>query len=198
VPRAKLAAGSHAASSMHASSHTLLRRAIAGAMLLGACSVHADTAMDQGTHVAGITLQRSSCFGNCPAYSVTMTPRGEVSFEGHAHVQTRSAHGHATPAQIAQIRAALERADLRAMRESYVAQDDGCDTVMSDQSGVKITVVDATSSKTVEFYNGCTGAVADAVRPRIERLASTIDQQLDTARWIGKQAAPGEIETTGR
>ncbi|OOG42611.1 hypothetical protein B0E51_03885 [Rhodanobacter sp. C05] len=198
MPRAKLAAGFRAANSMNSSCRTRPRLVIACTVLLGACTVHADAATGQHAYAASITLRRSSCFGNCPAYSVTMTPQGEIRFEGYIHVQTRNAHGYATPTQIAQVHAALERADFHAMRESYVSQDDGCETVMSDQPGVKITVVDAGGSKTVEFYNGCTGAAADAVRPRIERLGRTIDQQLDTTRWIGKLAAPGEIERTDR
>lgn len=177
MPRAKLAAGPGAANSLNASCRSLPGLVIA-------CT--------------GITLQRSSCFGNCPAYSVTMAPEGAASFEGYIHVQTRHAHGHATPTQMPQIQAALERADFRAMRQSCVSQDDGCETVMSDQPGVKITVVDAGDSKTAEFYNGCAGIAADAVRPRIEQLASTIDQQPGTARWIGKLTAPGEIERTDR
>ncbi len=36
------------------------------------------------------------------------------------------------------------------------------------------------------------GTAASKVRPRIDQLASTIDRQLDTARWIGKPAAPGK------
>jgi hypothetical protein len=43
-------------------------------------------------------------------------------------------------------------------------------------------------SKTVDYSYGCRGALAAKVRPRIEQLAGTIDQQLDTARWIGKPA----------
>ena len=93
---------------------------------------------------------------------------------------------------------AVKQAGLRSMRDSYTGSDDGCEMVMSDQPGVKITVVDAEGSKTVDFYNGCTGAVADAVRPRIEQLARSIDQQLDTARWIGKPAATGGIEKADR
>lgn len=159
----------------------------------GAGVVHADTGRDQPMHNLSITLQRSTCFGNCPGYSVTVTPDGRVSFEGHAHVQTGNADGHATPMQVANILTAVEQAGLRSMRDSYVSHDDGCEMVMSDQSGVKITVVDAAGSKTVDFYNGCTGAMADAVRSRIERLARIIDQQLGTTRWIGKPVAPGNV-----
>ncbi|OOG45560.1 DUF6438 domain-containing protein [Rhodanobacter sp. C01] len=160
---------------------------------LGAGVVRADTGRDQPMHDAGITLQRSTCFGNCPGYSVTVTQDGRVSFEGHAHVQTDNADGRVTPMQVANILAAVDQAGFRSMRDSYVSHDDGCEMVMSDQSGVKITIVDAAGSKTVDFYNGCTGATADAVRSRIEQLARIIDQQLGTARWIGKPVAPGNV-----
>lgn len=175
---------------------TLMRCVAACAALwLGTCAVHAQAAQEPPMSHVSITLQRSTCLGNCPAYSVTVTPDGQVNFEGHAYVQTASARGHATPGQIANLLVALDQAGFRAMRDSYVSHDDGCEMVMSDQPGVKISVVDASGSKTVDFYNGCTGAAADAVRPRIEQLARSIDQQLDTARWIGKPIAPGRAGT---
>jgi hypothetical protein len=168
------------------------------ALLVGACAMGASATPDQRMPAASVTLQRTSCFGSCPSYTVTVTQDGQVSFEGLAHVQSGSASGHATPAQVANILAAVKEARLRSMRDSYVAPDDGCEMVMSDQAGVKITVVDAAGSKTVDFYKGCTGASADAVRPRIEQLASSIDQQLGTARWIGKPAARGGVEKAER
>lgn len=179
---------------------TLFTRGLfaATALLLGACAVRADAAADQPMHEATITLQRSTCFGNCPSYTVTVTPEGQVSFTGHAHVQTRQAESHVTPAQIANIAVALKQARLHSMHDSYTSSDDGCEMVMSDQPGIRITVADAAGSKTVDFYLGCTGAAADAVRPRIEQLAHSIDQQLDTAHWIGKPSAPGDLEKADR
>jgi hypothetical protein len=168
------------------------------ACLLGACAMRADATPDQPMPAASVTLQRSTCLGNCPSYTVTVSAGGEVSFVGHAHVQAGVASGLATPAQLANIFSAVKQAGLRSMRDSYVGSDDGCEMVMSDQPGVKITVVDAEGSKTVDFYNGCTGAVADAVRPRIEQLARSIDQQLDTSRWIGQPAASGAGEKADR
>lgn len=168
------------------------------ALLSGACTLSVDAAPDQPMHNASVTLQRSSCFGICPAYSVTVTSDGQVSFEGHGHVRTGSARGHVTPAQFANILAMADQVGFRSMRDSYVSSDDGCVTVMSDQAGVKITVVNTSGSKTVDFYNGCTGADADAVRAGIERLARGIDQQLGTARWIGKPGAPGDTGKTDR
>ncbi len=168
------------------------------ALLPAACAMRADAMPEQSTPAASVTLTRTTCFGTCPGYTVTVTQDGAVSFEGHAHVQTASTRSHATPAEVANVFAAVKQANLRSMRDSYVAHDDGCEMVMSDQPGVRITVVDAEGSKTVDFYNGCTGAVADAVRPRIEQLAKSIDQQLDTARWIGNPVAPGAVEKADR
>ena len=178
---------------------TLIRSLLAcTACLLGACAMRADAMPEQPMHAASVTLQRSTCYGNCPIYTVTVTADGQISFVGHVHVRAGVARGVATPTQLANIFAAVKQAGLRSMRDSYAGSDDGCETVMSDQPGVKITVVNGEGSKTVDFYNGCTGVVADAVRPRIEQLAKSIDQQLDTARWIGKPVAPGHIEKAAR
>ncbi|MGY3040260.1 hypothetical protein ACVWWQ_001883 [Rhodanobacter sp. TND4EL1] len=165
---------------------------------LGACAVRANADSGQPMPEASVTLERSTCFGNCPAYSVTAQADGQVSFTGHAHVQTTQAAGRATPAQLAAIHAALAQADFTAMRPSYTSRDDGCEMMMSDQPGIKITVDDARGSHSVDFYLGCTGAAADAVRPRIEQLAKAIDQQLQTGRWIGTPKPPGAVEHAER
>jgi hypothetical protein len=167
-------------------------------LALGACTTHADSAVDKPMTHATVTLERSTCFGNCPGYTVTLAPSGQVSFVGHAHVQTMQAQGQATPAQAAAIMEAVKQSGFHAMNNSYTSRNDGCEMMMSDQPGVKITVTDAESSKTVDFYNGCEGAAADAVKPKLEQLASTIDQQLGTARWIGKPAPPGAVEHADR
>ena len=166
--------------------------------LMSACSVRADTSGDQTMTHATVTMHRSTCFGNCPSYTVVMQPDGQTSFTGHAHVRTKDASGHVGPTQIAAIDAALQKAEFATLHDSYVSRDDGCEMVMSDMPGVTITAADAAGGKTVHFYGGCTGAVADAARPRIEQLAKTIDQQLNTAQWIGTPAAPGVSETSER
>ncbi len=171
----------------------LLRGVLSGSMLwLGACVLRANTGGGQSMPETSVTLERSTCFGNCPAYSVMVTADGKVSFTGHAYVQT------STPAQFAAIHNALMGADFDSMHPSYASRNDGCSMMMSDQPGIKITVNDASGSRSVDFYFGCTGPLADAVRPRIEQLANSIDQQLDTRRWIGTPKVPGAVEHTER
>lgn len=165
---------------------------------LGSCAVRADSGSTPSMPEASVTLERTTCLGNCPAYNVTVTADGKVNFTGHAHVQTSQASDQATPAQLAAIHDALARANFNSMRASYASADDGCEMVMSDQPGIRITVVDASGSHTVDFYLGCTGASADAVRPRIVQLANRIDQQLETKRWIGMPQAPGAVEHAER
>ncbi|MEO7068365.1 MAG: DUF6438 domain-containing protein [Rhodanobacter sp.] len=175
--------------------HVLLACSI---VLVAACSAHAGSTVDQPATHSTITMHRSTCFGICPSYTVVLQPDGQVRFTGEAHVSTKDASGHANATQIAAIEAALQKAEFATLNSSYVSRDDGCEMVMSDMPGVTITVANASGSKTVDFYYGCDGAIANAVRPRIEQLAKTIDQQLNTAQWIGTPAAPGVRETTDR
>lgn len=171
------------------------RSLIAGSvLLLAAAAAQAAT----GTKPAAlpptmVSMLRTTCFGACPSYRVTLTTDGHISFDGMAHVQTmRPAGAQASAAQMAAVRAALREADLRGLRDSYTSRADGCGPLLMDMSGVKITIFDTEGSKTVDFYYGCRGAVANQVRPRIDKLASTIDEQLGTAHWIGKPAGLGD------
>lgn len=184
---------------MHLARILLTRTSMVAVVLaLGACAVRADSNANKPMNDASVTLQRTTCFGNCPGYTVTLVPSGQVSFVGQAYVQTKQAQGHATPAQAATIMQAVKRSGLQAMQDSYTSRNDGCEAMMSDQPGIRITVSSADESKTVDFYSGCEGAVADAVKPRLEQLAKTIDEQLGTARWIGKPTAPGVVEQVDR
>ena len=178
----------------------LLLRGLLGCSVLwlGACAVRATTGSAQPMPGSSVTLERTTCFGNCPAYRVTVTADGKVSFTGHARVQTMQATGQATPAQLAAIHDALARADFDAMQASYVSREDGCSMIMTDQPGIKITVDRPGGSHSVDFYLGCTGPLAEAVRPRIEQLAKSIDEQLGTRRWIGTPKAPGTVEHADR
>jgi hypothetical protein len=54
------------------------------------------------------------------------------------------------------------------------------------------------SSCSVDFHFDCTGPAAEAVRPGIEQLANSIDQQLATRRWIGTPKPPGAVEHAER
>jgi hypothetical protein len=184
---------------MKSACNLLLRGLLGCAMLwLGACAVHAGAGSASRLSESSVTLERTTCFGNCPAYRVSVTADGKVSFTGHARVQTMQATGQATPAQLAAIHDALVRADFDAMRASYVSREDGCDMIMSDQPGIRITVNKVGVNRSVDFYLGCTGALAEAVRPRIEQLANSIDEQLATRRWIGTPEAPGAVEHADR
>ena len=166
--------------------------AVAGILLLAACNSDAGTrATSPAAAGTVVTMQRTTCFGPCPAYRVSLADDGQVTFTGIAFVQTKgTVSARATPAQVAAIRRAIDAADLRGLRNHYTSRSDGCAPMMTDMKSVQITIgADAAGgSKTVDYSYGCRGALADQVRPRIEQLAGTIDQQLDTARWIGKPA----------
>lgn len=133
-----------------------------------------------------------------PLGCVTVTADGQVRFAGQAHVQTMHATGQVTPTQLAAIHDALARADFDAMQASYVSRSGGCGMIMTDQPGIRITVDSPGGSRSVDFYFGCTGPAAEAVRPRIEQLANSIDQQLGTRRWIGTPKPPGAAEHVER
>ncbi len=166
--------------------------AIAGILLFAACNSHAGTgATSPAAATMVVAMQRTTCFGPCPAYRVTLAEDGKITFTGIAFVQTKgTVSAQATPAEVAAIRRAIDAADLHSLRNHYTSRSDGCGPMMTDMKSVRITLGAAApgGSKTVDYSYGCRGALAAKVRPRIEQLAGTIDQQLDTARWIGKPA----------
>jgi hypothetical protein len=126
-----------------------------------------------------IRLERTSCLGTCPVYTVTIDARGTVTFDGQKHVR---AVGRSTarvgPAPVAKLLATVERMQFFDLRNVYkqIENPDGTVTVVSDLPTTIITVTTNGRSKRVESYIGAPDSVA--------ALQREIDEAAGTKRWI--------------
>lgn len=131
-----------------------------------------DLRNDRSELVAAI--QRTGCFGTCPAYRVAIYRDGEVRYLGDGHVTTQGpATGRLAPEQIR----ALDRdlAAVTSLDDAYVDLD------CTDMPTVHVWVRPAGGPTSyVVHYLGDTSA------PRsLFGLEATIDATADVARWIG-------------
>ena len=119
-----------------------------------------------------IRLERTPCFGMCPAYSVDLTANGTISWVGKMFVKdTGNATAHATPATVLVLQSAALDANFFSMDSVYnpnVADCPGALTTVTYQ-GVTKRIVD----------NQC-GAAPAALRD-YEKL---IDSLLGTGQWV--------------
>jgi hypothetical protein len=118
-----------------------------------ACASHTRTAV---TPPARIVLERSGCYGNCPAYQVAITDDGSVKFAGHRFA-VKHARDHITPEAARALLARFEDANFAAVDTGYEQGGSRCGGFMFDVDGATLTVERATGSHRVSFYNGCMG-----------------------------------------
>ena len=135
-----------------------------------------------------ITLERTTCLGECPAYIVTLNGRGYEQFtylgrtvpvEGdplHAGQvkQFRIASG-----RIARLRRWVDSLGFFEIPEDWTGHGKNCPTAYTDAATATVTVIDQGRRHIVRHYYGC--AAAPAVLTRIE---TRIDSTAEVWRWF--------------
>lgn len=127
-----------------------------------------------------ITLKRTQCFGSCPAYTVTISGTGEVTWLGDANVAVRGQAKDKIDPKV--VMALLDRAraagffDLRAVYRGDA----------TDGPTFTITITRGGRTKQVEDYVGALVGMPYEVT----LLEQAIDRAARTARWIGPDQSP--------
>jgi hypothetical protein len=126
-----------------------------------------------------IQLQRTSCLGPCPVYSVAIDASGAVTYDGEQSVRVV---GHQTArvsrSAVAALLATAERVHFFELRDAYrsIENPDGSVTVVSDMPTKIVTITVNGRTKRVEDYVGAPDELAD--------LERAIDEIAGTKRWI--------------
>jgi hypothetical protein len=148
----------------------------AGSILVAvAVSMTASEALAQGIpDDFVIKLERTSCFGECPVYSVSIDAKGNVTYEGTKFVRVEGRQTDRIPAS--RVAALLETADrirFFELNDRYrtIRNPDGTETMVTDLPTTFVTVTRDGRTKRVEDYIG-------APKP-LQELEQQID---DTAR----------------
>jgi hypothetical protein len=153
---------------MNARRHVL---ALLGALALSSCAP-VETPAAEGPVM--ITLTRSVCFGFCPAYRVTISGDGEVTYVGERFVNV-----------VGQRRATIPRADVERLLRRF--DDVGFDQLrdayraeVTDLPTYTVTLERNGRRKTVVDYGGVSAGMPRAVRD----LQDEIDRVANTGRWV--------------
>ena len=141
-----------------------------------------------------LTLERTQCYGACPAYAVRILSTGYVQYEGLQFVRVQ---GHRTKqltaTQLKELETELRHIKLLDLRDSYVSQDDGCPVVWTDSPSAIITLRVGYQVKVVNHYFGCRerskSDFGESYPPGLERFESRIDEIVGTREWVVDPAA---------
>ncbi|MFL5401255.1 MAG: DUF6438 domain-containing protein, partial [Gemmatimonadales bacterium] len=119
----------------------MIRILAAGALLaLAACarremvpSPAGASADATGALASAITLERTACFGTCPVYSISVSPSGDITFEGKAHVRRMGvATGRVTRGRVDSLLGELEQAGYFSFADRYLPSEPACGRAATD------------------------------------------------------------------
>ena len=124
-----------------------------------------------------VTLRRTTCFGTCPAYEMTIYNDGRVEYIGWASVKACGPRtATISGAAVAALTSAFEQADYFALADAYDHRD------VTDNPSAFTSYCDGTRSKSVKHYYG------DRSAPRaLNELEARVDAIVHTDRWIGNR-----------
>jgi hypothetical protein len=126
-----------------------------------------------------ITLERGPCYGTCPVYSLAISGRGEVRFEGVRFVArqgtvTDTVSGDSVRALVA----GFSESNYFGFADRYRYGEPGCEPYHTDAPNVITSITLGARTKRVEHDRGCGGAPA-----ALAVLENRIDEIVRVSRW---------------
>ena len=127
--------------------------------------------------VIEISLQRTPCFGSCPAYSISVDGDGNIHYFGEYFVPVLGDQfSRISSETVQQLLRAFERVDFFSLETTYI------NTNATDMPSAIITLNVDGVAKRVEHYYG------DQSAPKkLLDLENEIDRLLNTAQWTTAQ-----------
>ena len=122
-----------------------------------------------------IHLQRTSCFGECPIYTVTIDARGTVTYDGDRFVRAVGRQtARIAPSFVATLLASAERIHFFDLRDAYraIENPDGSVMMVSDLPTTFVTITVNGRTKRVEDDVGAPDGLAQFER-EIDEAART-------------------------
>ena len=143
-----------------------------------------------------ITLERTMCWGWCPAYTLVISSDGTVKFTPvgtYVYLPDGPAPSfplidHVTPEQLRVLTAEFEKIRFHSLRKRYGragSSSDGpsCPNYWTDSPSAFLTLVSNGKRKSVSHYLGCNGA---KVLEDLVALEEKIDEIARTKRWTSQ------------
>ena len=129
-----------------------------------------------------ISLERTPCFGGCPVYSISVSPSGQVTYQGSAHVrELGTATGQIPKQRVDALLVELERAGYFGFASRYALSEPSCGRYVTDLPAAISSATLGGRTKRIEHDHGC-GAAPEALAV----LEKRIDEVLGSGRWTGR------------
>jgi hypothetical protein len=147
-------------------------------LLITAVALFAATNAFAEPPITKIVLERTTCFGACPVYTLSVQSSGRVDFVGTKHVWEAGPHrGKISRADFARLVAKIEEIHFFSLKNRYDGKNaDGSGVTVTDLPTRKTTVTRGGQTKTVEnYFRGPAG---------LKELEDLIDEVAKSSVWI--------------
>lgn len=124
-----------------------------------------------------IQIERTTCFGTCPAYELTIHGNGRVVFEGKEFVAHKgTAEGQISREKLNQL---LEFIDE--INYMQIPSDPECESWATDMPSVFLTIETGGERNSITHYKGCRGFEHEE---ELSSLEAAIDSLAGSEKWI--------------
>lgn len=129
-----------------------------------------------------ITLERTTCFGTCPAYTLSIYEDGTVVYEGRQFVKRKGkARSRISKAALDELVREFDRINYFSLDDDYTGAQKNCKELWTDNPTATTSLNWNGKSKVIRHYHGCRGS---SVLEQLTALEDKIDEVANTKRWI--------------
>ncbi len=161
-----------------------------GALAIFACAPSvgkSDNATTQ-TSTDSLVLERTVCFGFCPAYRLRLSSADEVRFESHNRGDSaRVASDTVARGTYATLISRARKIGFYDLPAEILKDSALCHNRATDHPTVITTIYSGASTKQVSDYHGCFETVEHEVLAPIQKLRAfenEIDSAVHSSRWV--------------
>ena len=147
----------------------------------------ADATADATASVDSIVLERSRCYGTCPAYRIRVAGTGDVAFESRNPGDSgRVATDRVTPDAVRGLLTQAAALGFDSLPEVIANDARLCPDRATDHLTVTVTLFRPTGAKRVEDYLGCRASSDDSsnVTVRLRAFENAVDSAAGSSRWL--------------
>jgi hypothetical protein len=134
-----------------------------------------------------VVLERTRCYGTCPAYRLSLAATGQVAFTSRYPDEGRRETGRTSPDAFRRLLGEADAAGFFVLPDTIANDRALCASLTTDSPTTTVTVFAAAGAKQVVDYRGC-GAPSDPQANRrltaLRELQARIDSVAGSGRWV--------------
>jgi hypothetical protein len=133
-----------------------------------------------------LVLERTACYGTCPAYRIRLSNRGEILFRA-TYDSTQTFRDTVAATTLSALAARAREIGFFELPPEIAKDSILCHNMATDHPTATTTLFASSHSKGVVDYHGCFETVEHEILPRVQRLRDfedEIDSVLRSSRWV--------------